>query len=175
MRSQHLLVLALASALASPGIAAAPAEVQMAAATAVGTDDAGAQGRASFLSNRAAPALAMLAAPDALEADAVAKRRVEQRLNGQPMEIGFVRELGEDVADSSRGALFRSGRSGILRFQLGSAEAKALRAGFALERAGSRLGSDADAGMLGLLYQLILIFGDSYGAFTVAGNDISLD
>ncbi|MFY8123298.1 MAG: hypothetical protein ACOVKB_03600, partial [Silanimonas sp.] len=63
MRSQHLLVLALASALASPTFAAAPAEVQMAAATAVGTDNAGAQGRASFLSNGAAPALAMLAAP----------------------------------------------------------------------------------------------------------------
>jgi hypothetical protein len=45
MRSQHLLVLALASALASPTFAAAPAEVQMAAATAVGTDNAGAQGR----------------------------------------------------------------------------------------------------------------------------------
>lgn len=175
MRSQHLLVLALAAALASPAFASAPADVQMGAATAIGTDDPGAQGRASFLSNGAAPALVMLAAPDAMEVDGVAKRRVEQRLNGQPMEIGFVRELGEAIADSRDGALFRAGRSGILRFQLGSAEAKALRAGFALERAGSRLGSDADAGLRALVDQLTFRFGDADGAFTVAGKDIALD
>ena len=147
----------------------------MAAATAVGTDDLGTQGRASFLSNRPAPALARLAAPDALDIDAVAKRRVEQRLNGQPLEIGFVRELGEDVGDSRQGTLMRSGRSGILRFSLGSAEAKALRAGFALERAGSRPGREAEAGMRGLIDQLSFRFGDADGAFVVAGKDIALD
>jgi hypothetical protein len=175
MRSQHLLVLALATALASPAFAATAAEVQMASATAVATDDLGAQGRASFLSNRLAPSLAALPAPDTLEFDAVAKRRVEQRINGQPLEIGFVRELGEDVADSSRAALTRSGRSGVLRFSLGSAEAKALRAGFAIERTGSRRGSDADAALRGLVDQLAFRFGDADGAFVVAGKDITLD
>ena len=55
------------------------------------------------------------------------------------------------------------------------AEAKALRAGFALERAGSRLGSDADAGLRSLVDQLSFRFGDADGAFTVAGKDIALD
>lgn len=172
MRPQHLLVLALASALASPAFAAG--EVQMAAATAVAADNPGAQGRAGFRSRAAAPTLARLPAPATAEFEAVAKRRVEQRINGQPMEIGFVRELGEDAGDSRLGTITRLGRDALLRFSIGSDGAKAMRTGFALERAGSRRGSDADAGLRALVDQLEFRFGDADGAFVVAGKDITL-
>ncbi len=172
MNSKHLLALALAAALATPAFAA---EVTMASATATQSDHAALQGRATFVGVGQAPTLIRLSAPNAPEVEALSKRRVEQRINGQPLEIGFVRDLDETVGALSGARIERMGRSGVLRFQVHSEQAKALRLGFELQRAGARGTSERDVALRNTVDQLSFRFGDADGAFALAGAQISVD
>ncbi|MEI2430583.1 serine protease [Lysobacter yananisis] len=114
---------------------------EMDSAPVTGTPSAGAMGAAEFAATAKAsvPRVVSLGQPTSLDVSALKSRRFEQDKHGQPLEIGFARDIARSAVDLNTLAwqpLADGGRAA--RFEVSSAGAVALRAGLSLRGAGAK-------------------------------------
>ncbi len=143
MIRNNALCLALVAGLSGfCSIASAKSPVaEMDSAPVTGAPSAGAMGAAEFASSAKAsvPRVVSLGQPTSLDASALKSRRVAQDKNGQPLEIGFARDIARSAVNLDTLAwqpLADGGRAA--RFEVSSSGAVALRAGLSLRGAGAK-------------------------------------
>ena len=135
VRNTALYAALLAALSIVPLAHAAP--VEMKADAVVAAPSAKALGGADFAIAARGPTLVALSSPSLGDARALKSRRQQQAKHGQPFEIGFARDV-----PNPRIALARLGWQKLAdgryatRFEIGSADAVAVRAAFTLKAAG---------------------------------------
>jgi len=141
MIRKNALCLALLAGLSGASLhAAPPAVAEMDSAPVVEAPSAGAMGAAEFALSAKAGAVRpiSLVRPTDLERSALKQRRVQQDKHGQPLEIGFARDIARsdiDLRSLAWQPLADGGQAA--RLELRSETAVALRAGLSLRGAGA--------------------------------------
>jgi len=144
MIRKNALCLALVAGLSGFSMSAAahkPASAEMDSAPVAETPSAGAMGAADFAvtAKTAAPRLFSLGQPTSLDVSALKDRRVRQDKNGEPLEIGFARNIARgNVELKNLNWLPLADGGQAARFEVSSAGAVALRAGLSLRGAGAK-------------------------------------
>ncbi|ATE71378.1 trypsin-like serine peptidase [Lysobacter capsici] len=143
MIRKNALCLALVAGLSCFSIQASAktANAEMDSAPVTETPLAGAMGAADFAisAKAAAPRLVSLGQPTSLDVSALKDRRVRQDKNGEPLEIGYARDIARSRIDlKTLNWLPLANGGSAARFEVSSAGAVALRAGLSLRGAGAR-------------------------------------
>ncbi|MGH8082256.1 MAG: trypsin-like serine peptidase [Lysobacter sp.] len=140
---KNVLCLALVAGLSSFSISAVAKSpvAEMNSAPVTEAPLAGAMGAADFAiaAKTSAPRLFSLGQPTSLDVSSLKDRRVQQDKHGQPLEIGFARNIARSNVDLNSlnwQPLADGGRAA--RFEVSSAGAVALRAGLSLRGAGAK-------------------------------------
>lgn len=143
MIRKNALCLALVAGLSCFSIQASAktANAEMDSAPVTETPLAGAMGAADFAisAKAAAPRLVSLGQPTSLDVSALKDRRVHQDKHGQPLEIGYARNIARSQIDlKTLNWLPLANGGSAARFEVSSTGAVALRAGLSLRGAGAK-------------------------------------
>ncbi|MGJ7904574.1 trypsin-like serine peptidase, partial [Lysobacter sp. 1R34A] len=142
MIRKNALCLALVAGLSSFSMHAATGSnaAEMDSAPVTEAPLAGAMGAAEFAvaAKATTPRLFSLGRPTSLDVSALKDRRIRQDKNGEPLEIGFARNIARSAVDLNTLAWQPLGDgSRAARFEVSSSGAVALRAGLSLRGAGA--------------------------------------
>ncbi|MBT2748192.1 MULTISPECIES: serine protease [unclassified Lysobacter] len=143
MIRKNALCLALVAGLSGFSISAVAKSptAEMDSAPVAETPSAGAMGAADFAisAKSSAPRVFSLGQPTSLDVSTLKDRRVRQDKNGEPLEIGFARNIARSNVDlKTLNWLPLADGGQAARFEVSSSGAVALRAGLALRGAGAK-------------------------------------